>query len=182
MRVLKIAGYVCFGLLVTLSLLWWGCAPHKPSDAALELRFKKQQPDLERVVMMSDQDPQMSRIAADFLWKQDNVGWPRPQSEWGISEERWGEYRNIFKRADFGDCIIRWGNDVKVGIWSWGIVPSGVSVSYLHCGLPSKESASQDPACTQRKETGSGKYGKSSSFGYRYKKLTNDWYILEEFN
>lgn len=37
--------------------------------AAQELRFKKQQTDLERVVMMSDQDPQMSRIAADFLWK-----------------------------------------------------------------------------------------------------------------
>ena len=57
-------------MLVTLSLLWWG-RPQKPSDVALELRFKKQLPDLERVVMMPDQDPQMSRIAADFLWKQD---------------------------------------------------------------------------------------------------------------
>ena len=182
MRTLKIVGYICFAILVTLSLLWWEFAPHQPSDATLESRFKEQRLDLERVVMMSDEDPQMSRIAADFLWKQDNVGWPRPQSEWGISEERWDEYRKVFRRADFDGGVTRWGKDVKVGVWSWGIVPAGVSISYLHCGSPSKESTSQDPACTERKDTGTGKYGNSSSFGYRYKKLTDGWYILEESN
>jgi len=132
--------------------------------------------------MMSDEDPQMSRIATDFLWKKDNVGWPRPQSEWGISQQRWDEYKKIFKRADFDDGVTRWGNDVKVGVWSWGIVPAGTSISYLHCGAPSRDSISQDPACTEREETGTGKYGNSSSYGYRYKKLTDGWYILEEFN
>jgi hypothetical protein len=182
MKVLKILGYTCSVVLVTISLLWWGCGPHKPSDSALESRFKKQRADLERVVMMSNEDPQMSRIATDFLWRRDNAGWPRPQSEWGISEQRWDEYRKFFRQADFDSGVVRWGDDVKVIVWTWGIVPSGVSISYLHCGPSSKKAVSQDPACTQRNDTGTGKYGDSSSFGYRYKKLTEDWYILEEFN
>jgi len=132
--------------------------------------------------MMSDEDPQMSRIADDFLWKQDNFAWPRPQSEWGISERRWDEYRKIFKRADIDDGVSRQGDDVKVLVWSWGIVPAGASISYLHCGSPPKESIFRDPACVERKETGTGMYGQSSSFGYRYKKLTDEWYVLEEFN
>jgi hypothetical protein len=181
MRALKIVGYVCIGILVTLSLLWWGCGPHEPSDAALELRFQEQRPELERLVDMSDEDPEMTRIADTFLWKRDNVGWPRPQSEWGISKERWAEYKRIFKRSDVDGGISRWGEDVRIMVWRWGIVPSGITVSYLHCGSLPTKSDSADPACAEQKETGTGKYGRTS-WGYRYKKLTNEWYILEEFN
>ena len=163
MRMLRILGYICVGLLVAFSLVWWGLGPNKPSDSTLKSRFQKQRGDLERVVVMSAEDSQMSRIASDFLWRQDNLSWPRPQAEWGITEQRWDEYRRIFKQADFRDGVTRWGNDVKVGVWSWGTVPAGISVNYLHCGAPSKESVA---ACIERKDTGAGKYANSSSFGY----------------
>jgi hypothetical protein len=91
-------------------------------------------------------------------------------------EKLWDEYRKIFKRADFDDGVTRPGNDVIVMIWSWGIVPAGASISYVHCGPPPKESIFRSPACVEQKETGSGMYGNSSSFGYRYKKLTDKFF------
>ena len=116
---------VGFSILLCLSLFYCGCPAIPPSDVWLETRFKVQRHDLERIVAMSDQDPQMSRIAANFLWTQDKVAWPRPESEWGISEARWDDYRKLFKQAHFADGVIRGGNDVKVIEWSWGIVAGG---------------------------------------------------------
>jgi hypothetical protein len=146
------------------------------------LRFKIQRRDLERLVTRSDEDRQMSRIAPDFLWTQNNAGWPRPESEWGILGARWEDYRKIFRQTHFDDGILRGRSDTKVIVWVAGIVAGGVVVSYLHCGLPQSKTAPDDPACAEGKATGAGMYGDSASYGYRYEKLTDDWYILEESN
>ena len=74
------------------------------------------------------------------------------------------------------------GSDVEVFVWGWGVVPSSVTIGYLHCGKLSEEYPYREPACLEQKETGAAKYGDSSPFGYRYKKLTGDWYILEQSN
>lgn len=182
MSVPRILVFTLFAILLTLSLLWRGYGPIPPNGQLLELRFKKQRRNLERLVTMTDQDQQMSRIAPDFLHTQDSFSWPRRQSEWGISESRWDDYRKIFRQTHFGDGVIRGKTDLKAIVWSLGVVAGGVSVSYLHCGSPQNKSAPEDPACGERKTTGAGMYGDSVSFGYRYKKLTDDWYILEESN
>jgi hypothetical protein len=182
MKVLKILGLVCVCVVGMISLLWWGCGPHQPSDQSLEKRFYKQRPDLERLVAMMNEDSQMSRIAPDFTWRQDTVAWPRPESQWGISGKRWDEYREIFSRAGFADGTTRRGADVIVDVWSWGIVPAGISVGYLHCGQTRNGYASGAPPCGEKRDSGTGMYGHSTSFGYRYKKITEDWYILEESN
>src|SRR6266581_1029497 len=101
MRLLKVLGFVCIGILVLISLLWWFLRPNQPSDQSLEQRFYKQRPDLERLVAMMDEDWQMSRIGRDFTWRQDSVAWPRPEPEWGISRKRWDDYRRIFTQAGF---------------------------------------------------------------------------------
>jgi hypothetical protein len=184
MKLLKIVGIVCLGILTMVSLLWWGCAPHQPSDQTLEKRFYKQRSDLEHLIAMMDEDWQMCSIAPNFTYRQDNAAWPRPESEWGISAERWNEYRKMFTQANFKEGVTRpeKSSDVVVHVWSWGIVPSGTSVNYLHFGTPRNGYTNTEPPCLEKRDSGAGMYGSSSSYGYRYKKIAGDWYIYEQSN
>ena len=167
-----------------LGLLVWGCGPHPPSDAELQERFDSHRAEYERLVQMMDEDWQMARVAPDFTWKQDNLAWPRPESQWGISRQRWDEYRKIFDQAGVKDGVTRSerSSDIILDVWSWGIVPAGTSVGYLHCGAPRNGYSHTEPACIENRESGKGFYGTSTSYGYRYKKIAPDWYILEESN
>jgi len=61
-------------------------------------------------------------------------------------------------------------------------VTSGRAISYLHCGVKTNKQTYAEPACTERRTSGFGKYGGSTSYGYRYKKLTEDWFIYEQSN
>jgi hypothetical protein len=184
MKALKIAGLVFAIIIVLIGSLWWACGPHQPSDAELERQFERHRSDLDRLVQMTDQDWQMSRIAPDFTWQQDTVAWPRPESEWGISRQRWDEYRRIFVQAGFRYGITRRekSSDIIVDVWSWGIVPAGVGVGYLHCGPPMRGYSPTEEPCIENRNLGSGMHGKSTSYGYRYRKIAQDWYIYEESN
>lgn len=118
MRRLKLGAFACVGLLLAFSVQWWGCGPVQHSDWMLKLRFMTHAPELERIVAMSDEDPQMSRIAPDFLWTQDSVAWPRPEPKWGITKER-DEHIRIFKQADSDAGAKRGGSDVEIIVWRW---------------------------------------------------------------
>jgi hypothetical protein len=179
-KVFKIFGIVCFGILVGISLLWWGCGPHQPSDASLERRFNKERPEFERLVAMMDEDRNMSRIAPTFTWRQDTVAWPRPESEWGISNERWDDYKRLFSKTGLDDGVTRpdKSSDTLLHVWSWGIVPAGIGVSYLHCGPPRDGYLHTAVPCLQNKDSGRGEYDPGDA--YRYKKIAPDWYIFEE--
>ena len=184
MKLLKILGLVVVSIVGTISLLAWGIAPGEPSDRTLEKRFYRQRPDLERLTAMLAEDPQMTRIAPDFLWTQDSVAWPRPESQWGISRARWDEYKSLFKRAGVDKGAVRRekSKEALLIVYTWGIVPGGVSVGYLHCGQPGYGYEPTEPACIERKDSGTGMYGHSTSYGYRYKKITDEWFILEQSN
>jgi hypothetical protein len=179
-KVFKIVGIVCFGILVGISLVWWGCG--QPSDASLERRFNKERPEFERLVGMMDEDRNMSRIAPDFTWRQDTLAWPRPESEWGISKQRWNDYRNLFSKTGLSDGVTRpdKSSDTLLDVWSWGLAIGGTSVSYLHCGPPRNSYTHTAPPCLQTKDSGRVEYDKWE--GYRYKKIAQDWYIYEQWN
>jgi hypothetical protein len=181
---LRIAGYICIAILAVLALLWWGFGPFRPSDQALEWRFSRHRTDLELLLTMMVQDSKMTRIASDFLWTQDSVAWPRPQSEWGIPEQRWEQYRKIFDQDGFKGGTSRdpESGDVEVIVWARGIVPAGVSLSYLYCGPHQEKSTDPEPPCVEKKDSGSGTYGSSSSLRYSYKKIAKNWYIYEQSN
>lgn len=184
MKLLKIFGYACGGIIGVIVLVWFCFGPHQPNDGLLAVRFYRHRSDLEFLVSMMDEDRQMSRIAPDFTWRQDNCAWPRPEPEWGISRARWDEYRGIFSRAGVQDGTTRRekSSDVLIYVWSWGIVPAGVEVSYLHCGQPRNGYTNTEIPCLEKRYAGSGMFGNSTSDGYRYKKITEDWYIYEEYN
>jgi len=180
-RVFGVIAAVCVALLTGL---WWACSPHQPSDAELERQFVKHRSDLDHLTQMMDEDWQMSRIAPDFTWRQDTVVWPRIESEWGISRERWDDYRNIFRKVGAKDGTTRRqkSSDVVIDIWSWGIVPAGVGVGYLHCGQSRNGYSHTEEPCIENRDSGNGMHGQSKSYGYRYRKIAPDWYIYEEFN
>lgn len=159
MKKLRFGALACVGLVALFFVQWQGCGPLQPGDWMLKLRYQLHRSELARIVAMLHEDPQMTRIASDFLWTQDNVAWPRPESQWGITNRRWDDYREIFKQANFEAGAARRGNDVKIFVWSWGIVAGGSIISYLHCGSPtSGETGLREPACLQQNETGRGYY------------------------
>jgi len=184
MRLLKLACFVLGGIVILIAVFWVACAPHQPSDASLLRQFNGHRSDLESIVAMMDEDWQMARIAPDFTWRQDSLAWPRPESEWGISKGRWDEYRNLFSKVGAKDGTTRRekSSDIIIDVWSWGIVPAGVSVGYLHCGQPRKGYVHTEEPCIENRESGSGMHGRSTSYGYRYRKVAQDWYIYEESN
>jgi hypothetical protein len=184
MRWLKILGLVLLIIVGAVSLLAWWIAPHVPNDQKLVQEFSKKRPDLERLVSMLADDSRMTRIAPHFLWTEDSFAWPRPKSQWGISQVRWDEYKHLFRRAGVDEGTVGGGksNETLFLVYTWGIVPSGISVGYLHCGQPTSGYQHAEPACIERKDSGKGMYGQSTSFGYRYKKITGDWFILEQSN
>jgi hypothetical protein len=169
-------------ILSVISLLWVACGTAAPSDESLEKRFYKQRASLERLVTMMNEDAQIIRVASDFIGRQDNGAWPPPEREWGISAHRWADYRKIFDQAGFTEGTSRavGSDDVFVIVYTEGLVTSGSAIGYLHCGLKTKQQTYVEPPCTERKTSGAGKYPSSTSFGYRYKKLTEDWYIYQQ--
>jgi hypothetical protein len=138
MKFLKILGLILAVFVLLLVSLWWACSPHQPSDAELVRQFKMHRTDLDHLVEMMNEDWQMSRIAPDFTWRQDNLAWPRPESEWGITKDRWDDCRSMFRKvgAKGGTTRRQKSSDIIIDIWSWGIVPAGIGVAYLHCGQP----------------------------------------------
>ena len=184
MRWLKILGLVLLIIAGAVSLVVWWIAPHVPSDQKLAEEFSKKRPDLELLVSMLADDSRMTRIAPNFLGTADSAAWPRPQSQWGISQVRWDEYKRLFRRAGIDDGATGSGksNETLFLVYTWGIVPSGISVGYLHCGQPTSGYQHTEPACIERKDSGKGMYGQSTSFGYRYKEIAEDWFILEQSN
>jgi hypothetical protein len=174
---MRAAAFLVGLLLIAIVLVWWTSRP--PSDTSLTRQFFQREDDMNRILAMMNQDVQMNRIALDFLWKEDNAGWPRPEAQWGISLERWNEYRALFEKVGSQAGIIRRerSSDVMIDMWGAGIVPSGTSVSYLHCGSPGNGLEHTEPPCLKRDTAGSGQYRRLS---YRYTRLTDDWYIYQE--
>jgi hypothetical protein len=182
MKSLKILGFLSVVIVIVISLLsWWKSKPHAPSDEALEQGFKKHRPELERLVVMMGEDsgaiastpPAQSELefaGASIL---------RPQS---VSKARWAEYEKLFNRADIKNgAIVGWrSNEIALVVYSWGNLPSSLSLAYLHCGQPDYGFLPTEPACIEKKDSGAGMYGHSTSFGYRYRKIADDWFILQQ--
>jgi hypothetical protein len=138
--------------------------------------------DLEQIVGMMETDKQMSRIANDFLWRQDTVAWPRPESEWGITQARWNSYKQLFGKVGSENGAVRAekSSDVEIMIHSWGIVPSGGNVSFLHCGQPAGEFRHTVAPCYAKATENEGSKDNTSGDAYRFKRLDKDWFIYEE--
>jgi hypothetical protein len=179
MKSLKILGLLGAVIITAISFLsWWRSKPDAPSDEALEQGFNKHRPGLERLVAMMGED---SRAIAPTPPPESELGFSgasilRPQD---VSAARWAEYEKLFNLADIKNGAIVGPNEFALVVYNWGI-SSGLSLAYLHCGQPDYGSLPTQPACVEKKDSGAGMYGRSKSYGYRYKKIAGDWFILQQ--
>jgi len=106
-----------------------------PTDKTLIDRYSAKKVVFSRLISMSDEDPNVVRIAQDFTWvkgekKSGEMGRDRPI---GFSIERWGQYRDIFKELDVESGLVRSesGNLIMLLAETRGIVPSGFTKGYM---------------------------------------------------
>jgi hypothetical protein len=50
------------------------------------------------LAQMSELDSNVVRIAEDFTWLKDSLGWPRDPQLLGFRQTRWDEYKRLFRK------------------------------------------------------------------------------------
>jgi len=144
-----------------------------PSDEALRARFLAHRVDFEKLVVMTNEDIHLTRIAPDFTWLDDDVAWPRKNV--GISEQRWNDYRQTFRKVGASEGMIKYANPTLVlfPITSMGLVPSGVEKGLAY------SQASLSPVLKSLDERPPDEFwnGPDRSHVLVYKPIENHWYI-----
>lgn len=123
-------------MLLILFIISPACdEPDHPSDLSLIKIFEQNETDFETLAKMSIQDLKVVRIAHDFTWLENNVAWPRPDSQLGFSKERWDQYRSIFRKLGLKEGIHRREDEPEVTFFiasSRGLVTGGSDKGYVY--------------------------------------------------
>lgn len=119
---------------VLLSLVLGGCC--RPSEPRLEAGFEEHRATLEEILEMAAEDEHLIRIASDFTWLEDNLAWPRPENEWGLSRERWNHYRKLFAQAEIPAGIRKSGGRTYFVAETCGLSISGWASGYVYSEEP----------------------------------------------
>ncbi len=173
MRIQKKTIIATLGISALIVILVSASRKHLPTDESLRARFVANRVDFEKLVVMSNEDRHLTRIAIDFTWLDDDVAWPRKNV--GISEQRWSNYRQIFQRVGASEGLIRYRNPTLIlfPIASAGLVPSGVEkgLAYSQATLtPILKSLDEDPPVKYRN-------GPDRSHLLAYRPIDDHWYI-----
>jgi len=124
------------GLGVVVALAFAAVSHSSSSDKALRTRLFAHRADFEKLVAMANEDSHLDRIAPDFTWLDDDASWPR--KDVGISEERWNDYRQLFRSVGATDGIVKRDSPTQImfSITSGGLVPSGFSKGLVYSQMP----------------------------------------------
>ena len=172
-----VAGTVAVGWGAALALGWVWSAP---SDKTLAMQFKRHRDELETLAFMAKEDSVMSRIAYDFTWRRDSAAWPRPESEWGITEARWDQYRRLFRKVGATAGLIQdqQGN-IYFLLHTEGSVVNGASKGFVYCQTTDASPGLILPCAEQRD---SGKRDDGNGNGAEYRRLSDHWYIYSDWD
>jgi hypothetical protein len=85
---------------------------------------------------MANEDSHLVRIAPDFTWLDDDSAWPRKNI--GISEQRWNDYRQIFRRVGASKGILNYFYPTRIvfPIMSVGLAPWGFEKGIVYSEAP----------------------------------------------
>lgn len=177
--VAKTLGFSLLSLVVLALLLMWSCAA--PSDASLSRRFQRHRAELETLVRMSQEDANVVRVAETFTRVKNNWNWPRPQSEWGVTPERWGQYRLLFTDVGLSAGLQKdEAGNVYLIVHTEGFVDHGSEKGFVFCGHVGKPDDVFLPCAEQHAE---GKRGQHDGYeGSAYRRLADNWYIFESWD
>ena len=174
---LIVVGAVALGWGSARTLKWVWSAP---SDDSLRKQFNGHRGDLESLVSMAEADSSVSRIANDFIWRKDSVAWPRPESEWGITADRWNEYRKLFRKVGLSAGFSEDSQgDIYFISYTAGSVVSGASKGFVYC-RKTEFSTNAFLPCTEQRD--SGKHEGAKGNGSEYQRLAEHWYIYSDWD
>lgn len=145
-------------------------SPHY-SDETLTEVFQKNKTDFDLLARMAQEDANMIRIADDFTWTKDSAAFPRPESEMGITKERWDDYKKLFVKLG-----------LKAGILNYQ--PEKIYFTSTTEGLLTGGSSKGFAFMIENTEIvfNSLDNFEFKSSGYAYKKLEGNWYLYYEVN
>lgn len=158
-------------ILALFLCLCWGCSLE--SDSSLARNFENHRSDFERLIQMYGEDVHLTTIAPGFTYLDVNASWPR--KEVGITEQRWNEYRSLFKRVGTSYGVsrrIEFPGAIFVPMSTFGAAPSSAAKGYVYSTdslSPILRSLDQPlPPESLDKKT-------QTSIGFKY--LSKDWYL-----
>jgi len=168
---------VALGWASARTLEWFWSAL---SDDSLMKQFNKHRGDLETLVSMAETDSSMSRIADDFIERKDSAAWPRPESQWGITADRWNDYRKLFRKVGLSDGFSEDDQgDIYFITYTAGSVVSGTSKGFVYCR---KIEFSKSPFLPCTEQHNSGKQESMTGDGSEYRRLAEHWYLYSDWN
>lgn len=175
---LKALGVLLASVVVLVILLMWACSA--PSDKSLANRFARHRSEFETLARMSHEDADVIRIADDFTRLKNNWNWPRSESTWGITLERWNEYRRLFRRVGLSAGLEKDGpGNVYFIAHTAGLAVHGSSKGLVYCFVSGAPDETFLP-CAEHQQQGRQEY--KPGRGYSYRKLDGNWYIFEDWN
>ncbi len=174
----KVVGVLLLSVVVLLLLLMWSCAA--PSDKTLSRRFQVHRSELEALARMSQEDADVIRVADDFTRLKNDWGWPRPESKWGVTRDRWDEYRRLFREVGLSGGLDKdEAGNVFFIAHTEGFVTGGAAKGFVYCISAGDRDKSFLPCVEQRDQ---GQAGSQSDKGSSYRKLSQNWYIFEAWD
>lgn len=128
---------IVFALLITGGVTNCKVRPDNAhlSDFELLQNFQAHEKDFEKLASMATEDVKVVRIAHDFTWLDDNLSWPRPESQIGFSKQRWDRYRSLFNKVGLKAGINRTENDPHTIFFmasTKGLAPGGSEKGYAY--------------------------------------------------
>ena len=139
---------------------WW-----PPSDVTLQSRLIENRTKFDHLAVMIEKDYQA-----------------RPKGAEGeITIDKWPQYASLFQELSLREETVHIQNSVNLSFVVWdaeGLAGSWHSISYLHCGDASQDRLNLEAPCQKQKDSGDGK---DEVWRYRYRKISDDWFIYEQW-
>jgi hypothetical protein len=158
------------GILAALAvcLLFAGCG--LTSDSRLETVFRKNQPDFDRLVAMSQQDTGFRVIASSFTHAYSPDGA-------ALSQDRWNEYRRLFSKLGISGGLAH-SDSLKAAVFFLAdgrglFVTNGLYKGYAYCETPPFPMVNSVDAMPRNL------YDKNGH-AIAFKALGGNWYLYRE--
>ena len=165
--VAQFAALLVASVLLIVAYVWLTGPPY---DATLERDFVRRESDLQQLVLMTQQDKHLVRIAPDFTWLDIDASWPRANV--GLTTERWNRYRDLFQQVGLPVGIIGGADgEILFPVYHAGFVPAGFSKGYVYSEKPPAPEVSS----LNTMPTNIGP--KYSDVHIAFKPIKKDWYI-----
>lgn len=146
------------------------------SDEQLEKTFRANQAEFNRLVAMSIEDRHVTTIAPSYTRLDTSSRWPR--EEIGFSQQRWDEYRALFKKLGIPKGIGRHDSSPSSPVYfhaeARGPVTTGSYKGYVYSEKPLA------PLLNSLDELPDEVVDHKAGHALAYKALAKNWYLFHE--